>query len=62
MNRASIIDTISTLITTIGMARAICENCPPVRSSGAKAAMVVNTPTTTGARTPVTPRSAACAP
>ena len=62
MKKASNRETNKTEITMMGTALMICPRTPVTKSSGAKAAMVVNTPTATGAAIPRTPANAAPAP
>ena len=52
-------DTNKTLMTTMGIARVMSLNVPLVRSNGANAATLVNTPTMTGAKTLRAPPDAA---
>ena len=62
MKNTSNNEMVNTTITTMGTAPRICPNVPVTKSSGAKAAIVVSTPTVTGLETPATPLSVAAGP
>ena len=62
MKNASTSDMASTAITTIATEPRICPMMPVTNSNGAKAVMVVSTPTSTGLKTPRTPAMEAAGP